>query len=55
MFAPMSFRLARSVLLALVSLPLILAGPRDHRTDAFARVGRMHGTQPGCYLVVGPD
>ena len=27
----------------------------DHRTDAFARVGRMHGTQPGCYLVVGPD
>ena len=27
----------------------------DHRTDAFARVGRMHGTQPGCYLVVGPE
>jgi hypothetical protein len=27
----------------------------DHRTDAFARVGRMHGTEPGCYLVVGPD
>ena len=27
----------------------------DHRTDAFARVGQMHGTQPGCYLVVGPD
>lgn len=27
----------------------------DHRTDAFARVGKMHGTQPGCYLVVGPD
>ena len=27
----------------------------DHRTDAFAEVGRMHGTQPGCYLIVGPD
>jgi hypothetical protein len=27
----------------------------DHRTDAFARVGRMHGTVPGSYLVVGPD
>lgn len=27
----------------------------DHRTDAFAQVGRMHGTKPGCYLVVGPD
>ena len=27
----------------------------DHRTDAFAEVGRMHGTKPGCYLIVGPD
>ena len=26
----------------------------DHRTDAFAMVGQMHGTKPGCYLVVGP-
>jgi len=27
----------------------------DHRTDAFAEVGRMHDTKPGCYLIVGPD
>lgn len=27
----------------------------DHRTDAFAQVGQMYGTQPGCYLVAGPD
>lgn len=27
----------------------------DHRTDAFARVGSIHGTRPGFYLVVGPD
>jgi hypothetical protein len=27
----------------------------DQRTDAFADFGSMHGTKPGCYLVVGPD
>jgi hypothetical protein len=27
----------------------------DQRTDAFADFGSMHGTTPGCYLVVGPD
>lgn len=27
----------------------------DQRTDSFARVGRMHATSPGFYLVVGPD
>jgi len=27
----------------------------DQRTDAFGRMGRMYGTRPGCYLVVGPD
>jgi hypothetical protein len=27
----------------------------DQRTDAFAEVGCMYGTTPGCYLVVGPE
>jgi hypothetical protein len=27
----------------------------DIRTDAFARIGKMHGTTPGFYLLVGPD
>lgn len=27
----------------------------DQRTDAFADFGSMHGTKPGCYLVVGPQ
>ena len=27
----------------------------DQRTDGFADMGSMHGTRPGCYLVVGPD
>jgi hypothetical protein len=27
----------------------------DQRTDAFAEVGCMYGTAPGCYLVVGPE
>jgi len=27
----------------------------DQRTDGFAAVGKMHGTRPGAYLVVGPD
>lgn len=27
----------------------------DGRTDSFARLGRMHGTEPGFYLLVGPD
>ena len=27
----------------------------DHRTDGFAEVGKMYGTQPGLYLIVGPD
>lgn len=27
----------------------------DHRTDAFAHVGSLHGTAPGCYLVTGPE
>ena len=27
----------------------------DQRTDSFADVGCMHGTQPGAYLVVGPE
>ena len=26
----------------------------DQRTDSFAEIGRMHGTVPGLYLVVGP-
>jgi hypothetical protein len=26
----------------------------DQRTDGFADMGSMHGTRPGCYLVVGP-
>jgi len=26
----------------------------DQRTDGFADLGSMHGTRPGCYLVVGP-
>lgn len=26
----------------------------DQRTDSFAALGSMHGTRPGCYLVVGP-
>lgn len=26
----------------------------DQRTDAFAELGSMYGTRPGCYLVVGP-
>lgn len=27
----------------------------DHRTDSFAKIGSMYGTQPGFHLVVGPD
>lgn len=27
----------------------------DQRTDGFADVGKMYGTKPGLYLVVGPD
>ncbi|NBW87807.1 MAG: DUF1254 domain-containing protein, partial [Planctomycetia bacterium] len=27
----------------------------DQRTDSFARMGSMYGTQPGCHLVVGPN
>ena len=27
----------------------------DQRTDAFAELGSMYRTRPGCYLVVGPD
>jgi len=27
----------------------------DQRTDAFAELGSMYGTRPGCYLVVGPE
>jgi hypothetical protein len=27
----------------------------DQRTDAYADVGAMYGTRPGCYLLVGPD
>lgn len=27
----------------------------DERTDGFAEVGKMYGTKPGAYLVVGPD
>jgi hypothetical protein len=26
----------------------------DLRTDGFARLGKMYGTTPGCYLIVGP-
>jgi hypothetical protein len=27
----------------------------DLRTDSFAPLGKMHGTTPGCYLLVGPN
>jgi hypothetical protein len=27
----------------------------DLRTDSFAELGAMYGTEPGCYLLVGPD
>lgn len=27
----------------------------DQRTDSFAKLGKQHGTQPGCYLIVGPN
>jgi hypothetical protein len=27
----------------------------DQRTDGFANVGKLYGTKPGAYLVVGPD
>ncbi len=27
----------------------------DQRTDSFAKVGKMYGTKPGHYLIVGPD
>lgn len=27
----------------------------DQRTDGFARLGKMYGTKPGFYLLVGPD
>ena len=27
----------------------------DLRTDGFAQIGKMYGTQPGFYLLVGPD
>src|SRR5262249_35670225 len=27
----------------------------DQRTDSFADVGKMYGTKPGLYLLVGPD
>jgi hypothetical protein len=27
----------------------------DHRTDAFARIGKQYGTKPGPYLLVGPN
>jgi hypothetical protein len=27
----------------------------DQRTDSFAQVGKMYGTKPGHYLIVGPD
>src|SRR5215217_8752066 len=27
----------------------------DQRTDGFANLGQMYGSEPGCYLLVGPD
>ncbi len=27
----------------------------DVRTDSFVQLGKMYGTQPGCYLLVGPN
>jgi hypothetical protein len=27
----------------------------DQRTDGFGDFGKMYGSSPGCYLVVGPD
>jgi len=27
----------------------------DLRTDSFVQLGKMYGTRPGCYLLVGPD
>jgi len=27
----------------------------DHRTDSFASIGKQYGTQPGFYLLVGPN
>ncbi|MBA4019494.1 MAG: hypothetical protein C0483_20200 [Pirellula sp.] len=27
----------------------------DHRTEGFADIGKMYGTQPGLYLIVGPN
>lgn len=27
----------------------------DQRTDRFAKMGKMHGTKPGFYLIVGPE
>lgn len=27
----------------------------DQRTDGFAELGQMYGSEPGCYLLVGPD
>jgi hypothetical protein len=27
----------------------------DQRTDSFAKIGKMYGTKPGFYLLVGPD
>ena len=27
----------------------------DQRTDSFANIGKMYGTKPGAYLLVGPD
>jgi hypothetical protein len=27
----------------------------DHRTDSFASIGKQYGTQPGFYLLIGPN
>jgi hypothetical protein len=27
----------------------------DHRTHSFARMGIQYGTEPGVYLLIGPD
>jgi hypothetical protein len=52
-------------MLDLAKQPLILQVPDfddrfwlyqlgDHRTDRFAKIGKMHNTQPGFYLIAGP-
>jgi hypothetical protein len=52
--------------LALDTMPVVVQVPDfgdrfytyqvvDHRTDSFAAIGKQHGTEPGHYLLIGPN